>query len=162
MFEVSFGSERREAKIREIATTDRTTAVILAAVHFEWTLKRAILHLSQSPTAELREQLSYVYGFKKASENRNRYDEVWKREVVPHFRNSALGTVIGRLVDIQNKALNVRGKVVHGNGVPSNKEAEEAIELFLSASKKIRDFASKHQRNIDSRLKTRHKSRAAS
>lgn len=154
MFHVGFGSANREAKIREIAATDRTTALILAAVHFEWMLKRAILKLGQSPTKDLREQLEGVFRMRKTN-GRDGYKEVWEREVASRFKNSALGTVLGRLNQIQSKALDVRGKVIHGNGTVSNASADEAIELFLSAGDKLRNFASKHDVDLDARLKSR-------
>jgi hypothetical protein len=60
MFNVGFGSENRENRIREIAEEDLTVGVILAAVHFEWMMKRAILKLGTSPTPQLRKELENV------------------------------------------------------------------------------------------------------
>lgn len=57
MFHIGFGSANREDEIQIIATADRTTGVILAAVHFEWMLKRSILKLGTSPTKDLRQEL---------------------------------------------------------------------------------------------------------
>jgi hypothetical protein len=39
--------------------------------------------------------------------------------------------------------------------------ADEAIELFLGAGKKLRDFARKFRIDLDTRLKTRPKPKAA-
>jgi hypothetical protein len=158
MFHVSFGSGKREAEIRKIATLDRTTAVILAAVHFEWMLKRAILKMGSSPTKDLRGQLEGVYRMEKKG-NQDGYKEVWHKEVGSRVKNASLQTVIGHLSRIQSHALNVRGKVVHGNGTVSVAHADEAIDLFLGAGKKLRDFASKRDIDLDTRLKTRPKSK---
>ncbi len=160
MFHVGFGSAEREAKIRLIAEGDRTTAVILAAVHFEWMLKRAILKLSRSPTSSLREQLEDVFRMHEKN-GQDGYKEVWEREVGRQFKNAALGTVLGRLSQIQNHALNVRGRVVHGNGTVSKADANEAIELFLGAGAKLRAFVARHGVDIDARLRTRKSDKSA-
>lgn len=164
MFSVSYGSENRENKIREIAKEDPTTGVILAAVHFEWMLKRSILKLGKAPTRVLRKQLEQVYSIsdkgKPDSEGyRKGYWAIWRREVHPRFKRAALGTVIGRLTMIKDDAMAVRGRVIHGNGTVSDKQAEEAMELFLTAGKKLREFALKNGEDLDSRLKTRIKER---
>ncbi len=67
MFTVKFGSKNRESQIMRILKKDHSTAVILAAVHFEWTIKRAILKLGVSPTKTLRKRLEDVYSFNKNS-----------------------------------------------------------------------------------------------
>jgi hypothetical protein len=154
MFHVGFGSENREDKIRKIATSDRTTAVILAAVHFEWMLKRSVLKLGITPTKDLREQLEYVFRM-EAKDGRDGYKEIWGREVASHIKNAALGIVLGRLNRIQSHALDVRGKVIHGNGTVKNASADEAIELLLGAGSKLRNFAQKQGIDLDARLKAR-------
>ncbi len=158
MFAVGFGSKNREAAIRHTAQDDPTTAVILAAVHFEWMLKRAILKLGTTPTKALRKELEGVYQINDSS-GRFDYKRIWAREVGARISNAALGTVLGRLVKIQNKALKVRGRIVHGNGTVSEQDAEEAIDLFLSAGEKLRQFAVKYGEDLDARLKTRIKPR---
>ena len=154
MFHVGFGSANREAEIRKIAIADRTTAVILAAVHFEWMLKRAILKMGISPTKHLREQLEHVYRMEKKN-NKDGYKEVWHREVGSRVKDASLRRVIGNLSRVQSHALDVRGKLIHGNGTVKHEDAEEAIELFLRVGENLREFASKHGVDIDARLKTR-------
>lgn len=154
MFYIGFGSAKREAEIRKIATSDRTTALILAAVHFEWMLKRAILKMGASPTKDLRKQLERVFRMEKKNGHYG-YNEVWHREVGSRVKNASLRTVLGKLSRIQGHALDVRGKVIHGNGTVSNADADEAIELFLGAGGKLRDFASQRGIDLDTRLKTR-------
>ncbi|MFN3347371.1 hypothetical protein [Pseudorhodoplanes sp.] len=161
MFHVGFGSAKREAEIRKFAAADRTTALILAAVHFEWMLKRAILKLGASPTKSLRNQLEDVFRMQKHN-GRDGYKEVWDREVGKRFKNGALGTVLGKLNQIQSHALDVRGKIIHGNGTVSKSDSDQAIELFLGAGVKLREFAAKHGIDLDARLKTRTKPKVAS
>ena len=54
IFSVGYGSKKREEKILQYLEEDYIVAIILAAVHFEWMLKRTILKLSKSPTKKLR------------------------------------------------------------------------------------------------------------
>jgi len=163
VFSVGFGSQKREDEIRRILKDqDTTTAVILAAVHFEWMLKRAILKLGMSPTKALREQLADVYTINDKKGRREDYKAIWRREVQIRFANAALGTVLGRLNAIQNVALDLRGRIVHGNGTASRKQAEAAVELFLDAGEKLRAFAEKGGENLDSRLKRRIRARKIS
>lgn len=161
MFSVSFGSENRERKIKEFSSkNDHCTAVILAAVHFEWMIKRAILKLGISPTKALREKLEDIYRLYE-TDDRKDYKSVWEEEVAVRFSNSKLGTVLGVLSKIQNETSKVRGKIVHGNGTVSKKEAIDAVDQYLKAAKKIRDFAKKYGEDLDSRLIQRRKARTA-
>ncbi|MFC1791794.1 hypothetical protein ACFL0I_04945, partial [Gemmatimonadota bacterium] len=121
---------------------------ILAAVHFEWMVKRAILKLAETPTKALREELEGAYTLQD-------YKKIWEREVEPRFGNAALGTVLGRLTKIRDEALKVRGRIVHGNGTVRQIDAEEAIDLFLEAGMKLREFATKHGEDLDTVLKRR-------
>lgn len=160
MFSVGYGSANREASIRKIAKDDRTTAVILAAVHFEWMLKRAILKLGSSPTKALRSELEGVYRIHDVGRQPG-YKTIWEREVTPRFKKAALGTVLGRLTAIEKIAINARGQLVHGNGTVGQRKAAEAVELFLGVGEKIRSFAESHGVDLDSRLSTRIKPRTA-
>ena len=159
MFTVAYGSENRENEIRRIAQSDRTHALMLAAVHFEWMLKRTILKIGVSPTKELRERLDKVYKF-TSDGGKNSYKMAWDHEVSARFKNSALGTVLGRLQKHQVGALRARGKVIHGNGTVSQTEADEAIAFFLDAGKRLREFTLRTGDDLDSRLKVRRIPRA--
>ncbi|CAG1772796.1 hypothetical protein BAC2_03049 [uncultured bacterium] len=159
MFSVGFGSQRREDQIRWILENqDPTTAVILAAVHFEWMLKRTILKLGSNPTKALRKELENVYRIPDKRDELG-YKSIWKREVKSRFKNAALGNVLGRLLAIQSVALDLRGRIVHGNGTASRRKAHDAVELFLGAGEKLRDFATTHGVKLDSRLRPRLKAR---
>lgn len=153
LFTVAYGSKECENRIREIAKEDHIHAVILAAVHFEWMMKRTILKLGHSPTADLRKQLESAHEIV-------RYKEIWKQEIGVKYKNSALGTVLGNLPKIKNQARKVRGRIIHGNGTVSKNEAEEVIYHFLRASNKLRDFAAGKNIDIDSRLRSRIKRRS--
>jgi hypothetical protein len=158
MFAVGFGSERREKAIRRIAARDKTTAVILAAVHFEWMLKRTILALGSTPTKALRTKLEDVYRL-DTKHGRPGFQDVWRAEVGRRYKNAALGTVLGKLTQIKKDALNVRGRLIHGNGTVKSADADKSIELFLGAGAKLRAFAAKQSVDIDAKLKMRPKAR---
>ena len=162
MFDVGYGSERRENRIREIAATDKTTAVILAAVHFEWMLKRTILKLGISPTKALRAQFQHVYS-PLDTPGKDNYKKIWDREIRKRFKKAALGKVLGGWNKVKSHAWKkVRNRVIHGNGTVSNKDADEAIELFLDAGGKLRDFVKNcdKKESLDTRLRARLKPRA--
>jgi hypothetical protein len=132
--------------------------VLLASVHFEWTIKRAILKLGISPTKALRENLEDIYRFYD-TDNGKDYKKIWGDEVAVRFKNSKLGTVLGSLSKIQKETSKVRGRIIHGNGTVSNEVAEEAMNQYLRASEKIIVFAKKHGEDLDSRLCRRLKAR---
>lgn len=158
MFAIEYTWERREMEIQKMLTTDRSVAVILAAVHFEWMIKRGILKLSHSPTRQLRQKLEDVYTL--TSKKQTSYKDIWDAEVGCHYRNAALGNVLGSMTSIQNTALKVRGRIIHGNGTPSKDEAEKAVDLYLSTARKIALFAAKHGKDLNTRLNPRRSPRS--
>lgn len=159
MLSVGYGSENRERRIREFFNNgEPCTAVLLAAVHFEWTIKRAILKLGISPTKALRDNLEGIYKLRE-TENGKDYKNIWEEEVSIRFQNSKLGTVLGSLHRIQNDTSKVRGRIIHGNGTVSIEVAEVAMNEYLRAAQKIRVFTRRHGEDLDSRLIPRHKAR---
>lgn len=58
MFFVGDGYKLREKRIREFLRSDPALAVLLAAAHFEWTVCRAVLFMSNTPNVVLREKMS--------------------------------------------------------------------------------------------------------
>ena len=159
MFSVGYGIANREKRIRDIANTDSTTAVILAAVHFEWMIKRSILKLGCSPTAELRKELENMYKLAIKGENQKDYRSIWKREIACRYKNARLGTVLGNLNKLQNSTMKVRGWVIHGNGTVLKDVADDAIKEFMIATNKLTTFAMNHGEDLDEELKERNKAR---
>lgn len=156
MFSVGYGIANREKEIKKIAKNEPTTAAILAAVHFEWVIKRSILKLGSSPTAALRKNLENIY--KITNKDKQDYKNIWKKEITHRFKNAKLGTVLGNLPILQRSVMKTRGKVIHGNSV-SKKDADAAVKEFLKAARKLTNFAAKHGENLDTKLKTRRKAR---
>lgn len=158
MFAIAFGSENREKEIKLLAESDHTTAIVLAAVHFEWMLKRTILKLGIQKTKDLREKLEQIYSIGDRN-GQHGYMSIWNREVAKRFKNASLGTVLGNLVKVQNTAMRARGKVVHGNGTISKELGLEVVDIYIIAGKKLREFACKHGEDVDKTLIRRLKPR---
>lgn len=158
MFFVRFGSAKRESAIRALSEDDPSVGVILAATHFEWMMKRAILKLGVSPTRTLRDRLERLSSL-HAPNKSDDLERAWKDEVAQYRKKASLGTVLGQLTSIRNEAIPVRGRLVHGNGTPSSAEASRALELFLSAGPKLRGFAVSCGEDLDTDLKRRLKPR---
>jgi len=158
MFLVGYGFEKRESRIMELLDDEPTTAVILASVHFEWSLKRAILMLGQSPTALLRKKLERVWFLgpdDKDHKGNQTVKGIWNQEISSQYKNGKIGKVIANFPKCIEDAKAARGRVIHGNGTVSRKSAEDAVTKYLKASRKIYLFARKHNLNLDSRLKAR-------
>lgn len=159
MFSEIFGSENREDKILKMIKQEPTAAVILAAVHFEWTIKRVILKLGISPTKELRNKLEDVYSFEDRGNKRAEYKSIWEAEISKRFNNSALGTIVGSIGKLKSEGIHVRNNIVHGNGTIPKVKAQKAVKRFFLVTKKFRDFAEIHGENLDASLNPKRKPR---
>lgn len=134
MFFVRDKIEDRHAKVASFLETEPVIAIILAAVDFEWTLRRAIIGLGSSPNRELRDEvLKKVRGiddFKKA----------WKKEVYPRT-GKRLTEVVGDWQKLK-KTFDARNKLVHGiKTEPSSKFSEQCVNSYLQASLNILEFS---------------------
>jgi hypothetical protein len=159
MFEVGFGSSKREAEIGKLAAQDLSVGVVLAAAHFEWMVKRTILKVGVSPTKNLRERLEKVSSLRSGNKPDD-LERVWHDEISSRRKKAALGTVLGQLTAIRNDAVKVRGRIIHGNGTVKSSDAQSAVDLFLGAGPKLRNFAKKHDEDLDTRLAMRLKERS--
>jgi hypothetical protein len=93
-FSVSYGFNNRDKYILDIEDDDPTIAVILAAAHFEWTLKRTILMFGKSKTDELRAQLENTWSFTNKKSNLRK---IWHDEIGRHYKNASLKKVLDGL-----------------------------------------------------------------
>jgi hypothetical protein len=62
MFLVKGSSQQREQRIQAFSQEDPSLSALLAVIHFEWTVRRAILALGTSPNVDVREKLTYCHG----------------------------------------------------------------------------------------------------
>ena len=150
MFLVDDTLSQRQSRIRSY---EPFVGVILAAVDFEWTVRRAILALGKSPTKQIHDTvLIHCSGLDK-------YKEAWRLEVKP-FTGKGLPEVIADWQFFKEKAFSLRHRLVHGvSGSVTKQYAEERIESILRASKSIAEFAESFNEPIYGRVIRRLKPR---
>ena len=86
MFLVKDTSNLREERIKQFLNDDPALAALLSVIHFEWTVRRALIALGTSPNIIVRQQLERCHGHEA-------YKELWKKEVVPNHQKP-LPTVV--------------------------------------------------------------------
>ena len=156
MFLVSDGGRKnRKAIIKDTAGDDGVIYVLLAAIDFEWTLRRTILALGCMPTKALAVEMEKHKNFKGQK-------DLWEKEVVGHYGKATpcLETVINRgeqkliggattLYSSLKKAKDLRNKLVHGlQGSCGKDYAILNAEVFFAASDALVAFAQSHGKNI--------------
>jgi hypothetical protein len=164
LFSVGYGSENREKLILEYLDKEYSIALILAAVHFEWMLKRTILVLGKKYTEPLGEELENTYKLT----GKDSLEELWKREIGTRVKDGSFRKNIGLksvyLKDVNsnnlsNHAKDIRSELIHGNRPPGKKRATQAVNDYITASKNLRSFVKKQSENLDDRLSARQKPR---
>lgn len=153
MFLVSDTSLSRESKIHSFLVDEPPLAAILAVIHFEWTVRRAIIALGTSPNVIVREKLESCHGHKK-------YKQLWQEEVYPRT-NKRLTEVIINWQGLQ-KSFALRHKLVHGvKSCGKSEFTNERVQWALNAAKDIREFCISFEPKIDldSRLPIRRRSK---
>jgi hypothetical protein len=134
MFFVNDTQERRHKFIMSFLKKDTAPiAILLAAIDFEWTVKRTILAFGTSPTKNLRACFKNVYGLRRSKEK-------WKEEVQPR-----LGCSIDRAIpqwSQVHEAFAIRDKIIHGASVPVTLEyATPHVNSILGASESLEKLA---------------------
>ncbi len=151
MFLVSDSQEERHNRIRAFLTVESAPiAVILAAVDFEWSVRRAILALGSNSTKHIRHVVfSKIYG---GYEN---YVDAWKTEVASWLGQSLPQTIPhwSRLVSKKDGAVRLRGQIVHGAKVGVSVDyARSKVEDWLHASTLLEGLAVQHSTSLYKRL----------
>ena len=151
MFWVADTRVERHLRIRSFMGREATIGALLAAVDFEWTLRRAIIALGYSPNRIIRETtLKECHGL-------DGYKLAWRSEVGRRFPQ------IGRLPELiddwcflKKQAFLFRHQVVHGiKGNAGESYASQRRDALLSASEAICDVASKQRVDLYARLPVR-------
>jgi hypothetical protein len=146
MFLVKDTSPTREARIQAFMTDDPSLAALLAIVHVEWTLRRAIIALGRSPNTEIRHKLERCHGHDK-------YRDLWKEEVMPG--TGARLPIVVRNWDGLVRAFRLRHVLVHGVRTVTHDYAAERAQWALGAAADVRAFCAAHGIDIDRRLPVR-------
>jgi len=155
MFFVNDTQARRHDKVRAFLQTESVIAVLLGAADFEWTVRRAIIALGESPNVELREQtLDRCHGL-------DSYKKAWKKEVQP-MHETPLAEVIPNWQFFTEKAFPLRHRIIHGAiGSVSSEYAGKRVEAMLDASRAIVEFATIRGFELYQRLKVRRRKTTA-
>lgn len=124
-----------ESRQEMIASYGPFVGVILAAVDFEWTVRRAILALGSGTTKEIRNKtFKGCFGLEF-------YKDKWKEEVTP-LTGKRLDEIIPDWQYFREKAYPLRHRLVNGvEGSVTPQYASDRMKAILLASKSIADFA---------------------
>ena len=156
MFFVSDSQQNRHDLIESFLKEDTATiAVILAAIDFEWTIRRAILALGCSPTKHIRLE---ILGNKNKSGGPDAYKKAWNAEPYQYLKKRIDEAIPhwSRLTDSKLGALRLRNQIVHGiRGSVSLELATDKVRDFLEASKCLEQLARDNNTSIYKRIERR-------
>ncbi|MBK7886944.1 MAG: hypothetical protein IPJ86_06440 [Bacteroidetes bacterium] len=144
MFLVKDKSVDRESRILKFVENDPALAIIMATIHFEWTIQRAIISLSILPNKEVRRNLKMVYGIKK-------YKDCWKELISDVLFLPKLPTIVKEWNAVI-KAFELRNQLVHGKTSCSIRFATPRVKSLIDAARLIRIFCENQSINLDSKL----------
>ncbi len=153
-FLVGDSQSERHAKISGFLNGgEPVIAILLAAVDFEWTVRRGILALGNSPNADIR------LGVLARCTGLDKYREAWAKEVKKRF-GKGLPEVISNWDDFKS-AFDLRHQLVHGiAGTTGVQYAEQRMLTILQASREIAEFGYLQQIDLFSRLPVRKRKKA--
>ena len=146
MFLVKDSSPSREERIKQFLPGDPPLAALLAVIHFEWTIRRAIIALGTSPNVEMREKLIRCHGC-------NAYKDLWKDEVFPKIK-LRLPQVIKNW-DGLVRAFRLRHRLVHGVTSCGIDYARERVYWAIDGANDVRAVCLAYSIDLDSRLPVR-------
>ena len=135
MFLVTDRLENRHRKIRSFLPDEPVIAILLAAVDFEWTARRAVIAMGTNSNRFIRDNvLNRCHG-------PDDYKDAWKSEVKCRL-GKGLPEIVPNWKFLKEEAFLLRHQVIHGlSGMPTSRMAQDRVEAFLAASKSIADFA---------------------
>jgi len=156
MFTLDETQEARHARLRQFSGKEAAIGVILAAVDFEWTLRRCIIACGQSPNVVIRtEVLAKVRRIKG-------YSDPWNKEVFPRF-GVRLGEVVTNWDFVRENAFRLRNRLMHGIiGSVEEAFAVERRDAMMDGSKALWAFANRHGIDVYSKLPVRRVKRSLS
>lgn len=149
MFLVQDSSLSREERIKQFLAEDASLSALLSVIHFEWTVRRAIIALGTSPNVVVRAKLAKCHGLDK-------YKNVWKDEVFLNEQRE-----VKRLSDVVKnweglgRAFRLRHRLVHGATSCSTDYARERVYWALDAMNDVRTVCAGNDINLDARLPIR-------
>lgn len=147
MFLVQDSSESREARIKSFLAEDPPLSALLAVIHFEWTVRRAIIALGTLPNVVVRAKLKNCHGL-------DRYKDVWKDEVSLGDVQKSLPEVVKNWEGLR-RAFRLRHRLVHGATSCGTEYASERVNWAIEATNNIRGVCIARAIDLDSRLPVR-------
>lgn len=171
MFLVNDSLSDRKTKIQTYLSQDEPViAVLLAAADCERTMRRAILHLGTTPTAELAHRLGRPRpaGWvapkprpPKYGSTIDGYASAWGDEVYTWCGRALKDDVVANWVSLK-KAFQLRHDLIHGDtGTVGLGYATKCVETLLGATRQVDEFASAQGYDLTTRLKRRLKPRGS-
>ncbi len=147
MFLVRDSSLSREKRIKQFLAEDPSLSALLAVIHFEWTVRRAIIALGTSPNVVVRTKLKNCHGL-------DRYRDIWRDEVFTKVQ-LRLPEVVKNWNGLA-RAFRLRHRLVHG-AISScgTKYANERVHWAINATNDVRKICIDNGINLDIRLPIR-------
>lgn len=146
MFLVRETSADREARILNMLEVDPAWAAVLAVVHVEWTLRRAIVALGCSPNTTIRNRLERCHGTRD-------YKALWQAEVMP--RSGVRLPDLIRDWEGLLRAFRLRHLLVHGVRSSTRDYAAPRVHWAIDAARDVRRFCAGRGVDLDARLPVR-------
>jgi hypothetical protein len=154
MFLVKDGEKDRCTRIgRFLGEGEPAIAALLAVIHFEWTLRRALIALSCSPNRHVRQRLRRMHGLED-------FKKLWKEEIAMNG-GKGLPQVVGKDWQMLISAYDLRHSLAHGRSSCSKDYASVRVNAALSAASAIRSYAAARDISIYDRLPIRRKAKMA-
>ena len=149
VFLVQDSSVSREERIKQFLDEDPSLSALLSVIHFEWTVRRAIIALGKSPNVVIRVKLRGCQGL-------DGYKDLWRDEV---FLNDQRN--ITRLSEVVKnwqglgRAFRLRHRLVHGATSCGTEYAKERVNWAIDATNNVRHICKVEGINLDLRLPVR-------
>lgn len=142
MFDLNDKRQKRRKTIVGYAQMDAKHGVILAAMDFEWTCRRAILALSRKPTVVLYEKFIEDYSAFRG------LTKAWREEVMPNISSAiTLQNLVSRKIhwNLVCAAMQCRNVIIHGTeSRVADPECRWAVCALEDACDVVASFVEEH------------------
>lgn len=144
----------RHARIRAFLDKgEPVIAVLLSAADFEWTVRRAILALGESPNVDIRAHTL------KGCSGLDKYKQAWTKEVKKRF-DQGLAEVVSDWETFKT-SFDLRHRLVHGvTGTTGIDYARTRVEAIMRGSADVAAYARRQSVDLFGRLPVRRKNKA--
>ena len=142
MFLVKDNVTERVEQIKSYIKIEPPIAIILAALHFEWTVKRAIIALGETPNLDLQ---------KEKTSGLEDYKGLWKKEISTPAKTPRLPEVVKQWKDL-DKAFKTKNYLVHGMATSCTPtHASKIVSTILDATNDVIIFCKENGYDVNSK-----------